>query len=69
MTPDSIRDWVEEFRLQSKGEFQINLWIPGPPPVRDTDAESRLREFLASWGPPVSPEMGDSVLPDFRGAM
>jgi nitronate monooxygenase len=66
MTSDSIRDWVEEFRLESKGEFQINLWIPGPPPVRDPDAESRLREFLASWGPPVFPEMGDSVLPDFE---
>jgi nitronate monooxygenase len=66
MTPDSIRTWADEFRQQSKGEFQINLWIPGPAPVRDADAEARQREFLASWGPPVSPEMGDSVLPDFE---
>jgi len=66
MTPDSISAWADEFRQQSRGEFQINLWIPGPPPARDLDAEKRQREFLASWGPPVSPEMGESFLPDFE---
>jgi nitronate monooxygenase len=66
LTPESIRTWVDEFRAQSKGEFQINLWIPGPPPVRNPELEKRHREFLASWGSPVAPEMGESVLPDFE---
>jgi nitronate monooxygenase len=65
MSPDSILAWANEFRQQSKGEFQLNLWIPGPPPARDPDGERRLRDFLATWGPPVSPEMGEAVLPDF----
>jgi nitronate monooxygenase len=66
MTADSIAAWVDEFRQQSKGEFQINLWIPGPPPVRDPETEKRQREFLASWGPSVTPEMGETSLPDFE---
>ena len=65
MTPDSIRTWADEFRRQSRGAFQINLWIPDPPPVHNPDAEERQREFLAAWGPPVSAEMGAAVLPDF----
>jgi nitronate monooxygenase len=27
----------------------------------------RQREFLAMWGPPVPPEAGDAMLPDFEG--
>ena len=65
MSPDAIRAWCEEFRRGTDGEFQLNLWIPDPPPVRDPEAESRQRNFLAAWGPPVPPEAGDSVLPDF----
>ena len=65
MNPDAIRAWCEEFRLGSSGAFQLNLWIPDPPPVRDRDAEARQREFLAQWGPPVPENAGDSVLPDF----
>lgn len=65
MTPESITAWVREFRQQSDGAFQINLWIPDPPPVRDPIAEQRHRQYLASWGQAVSAEMGESVLPDF----
>jgi nitronate monooxygenase len=54
-----IGDWVKEFRTQSNGSFQVNLWIPDPPPVRDRDAEARVRQFLAQWGPAVSAEAGD----------
>ena len=64
-TPDGIRDWVREFRSGSRGAVQLNTWIPDPAPRRDPDAEARLRTFLASWGPPVPPEAGDVVLPDF----
>jgi nitronate monooxygenase len=66
MKPDAITAWAEEFRQRSDGPFQMNLWIADPPPIRDHKAEERQREFLALWGPAVSDEMGDAVLPDFR---
>src|ERR1700751_6456760 len=47
MTPDQIIAWASEFRKGSPGAFQINLWIPEPPPVRDLQLENQLREFLA----------------------
>jgi nitronate monooxygenase len=65
MKPHEIADWSAEFRAGSKGNFQINLWIPGPPPKRDLKLETRQREFLAQWGPPVPPEAGKVELPDF----
>ena len=66
MEPEEITGWSAEFRRQSKGEFQLNLWIPGPEPMRDFDLEKRQREYMATWGPPVPPEAGDAVLPDFE---
>jgi nitronate monooxygenase len=66
MKPGEIQAWGATFREGSTGEFQINLWIPEAPPVRDVDLEKRQREFLAMWGPPASPEAGDAVLPDFE---
>jgi nitronate monooxygenase len=66
MTPDEIRAWTAEFRERSKGEFQINLWIPEAQPTRDFELERRQREFLANWGPPVPADAGDAVLPDFE---
>jgi nitronate monooxygenase len=63
--PEGIRAWVEEFRSKSSGPFQLNLWIPDPKPSRSADAEAKVREFLARWGPPVPPSAGDIALPDF----
>jgi nitronate monooxygenase len=64
--PQGIRDWAAEFRSQSNGSFQVNLWIPEPkPPVRDAEAERRVRDFLADWGPPVPATAGETRLPDF----
>ncbi len=66
MTPPAgIRDWVAEFRANSGGPLQLNLWIPDPKPIRDAAAESRLRTFLAQWGPAVPAAAGDAPLPDF----
>ncbi|HZQ51424.1 MAG TPA: nitronate monooxygenase [Bryobacteraceae bacterium] len=65
MQPEEILAWCAEFRAKSQGEFQINLWIPDPEPIRDLESEKRQREFLTNWGPPVSPEAGDATLPDF----
>jgi nitronate monooxygenase len=66
MKPDEIRSWAAEFRASSQGEFQLNLWIPNAPPIRDFEREERQREFLANWGPPVPAGAGDAVLPDFE---
>jgi nitronate monooxygenase len=63
--PEGIRAWVQEFRSGSKGPVQLNLWIPDPKPRRDLEAEKRMREFLAAWGPPVPSSAGDAVLPNF----
>jgi nitronate monooxygenase len=66
MTPDEILAWSREFRAKSEGHFQLNLWISGPPPMRNVELEKLQREFLASWGPPVPPEGVDARLPDFE---
>jgi nitronate monooxygenase len=64
--PAGIRTWVQEFRSRSNGPFQLNVWIPDLRPKRDPEAEERMRAFLAAWGPPVSPEAGNAVPPDFE---
>jgi len=43
--PDGIANWVREFRDQSNGGFQINLWVPDPPPVRDAQRDTRCENF------------------------
>jgi len=63
--PDGIANWVREFRDQSNGGFQINLWIPDPAPVRDAEHEREVREFLGQWGPPVPAEAGTPEPFDF----
>ena len=65
MQPEDIIAWSNEVRSHTKGAFQINLWIPDPKPLRDAEHESRVRAFLATWGPPVAPEAGDATPPDF----
>ena len=45
MQPKEIEDWGAEVRANVDGPFQINLWIPDPPPVRDRSHEERVREF------------------------
>jgi NAD(P)H-dependent flavin oxidoreductase YrpB (nitropropane dioxygenase family) len=63
--PDGIRAWVQEFRSKSDGPFQLNVWVPDPAPRRDPDAETRMRTFLARWGPEVPASAGDARPPDF----
>ena len=63
--PDDITAWAREFRQASGGPFQLNVWIPDPPPRRDAAAEARVRTFLARWAPDVPASAGDLVPPDF----
>ena len=65
MKPEEIAAWCSDFRAQSQGEFQINLWIPGPEPKRDPKLERRQREYLAEWGPEVPESAAEGVLPEF----
>src|SRR5437868_756149 len=65
MQPKEIEDWAAEVRANVDGPFQINLWIPEPPPVRDRSHEARVREFLSRWSPPVPEDAGDIALPNF----
>lgn len=64
-SPREICDWVEAFRRLSDGPFQLNIWVPGPPPCRDEEIERRQRGFLARFGPDVPPEDAETRLHDF----
>jgi nitronate monooxygenase len=66
MRPEQIIRWANEVRAKSNGAFQINLWIPDPPPIRDTALEARIRDFLALWGPVVPQEAGSGTPPNFE---
>jgi nitronate monooxygenase len=66
MSPKEIQRWVDEVRAETDGPFQMNLWIPDPPPVRDHDHEARVGEFLSRWGPPVAEDAGEIRVAGFR---
>jgi nitronate monooxygenase len=65
MQPAAIRQWAAAVRAGSDGAFQMNLWVPDPPPKRDPRHEAEVRAFLAHWGPAVDEAAGDAVPPDF----
>src|SRR5580658_398767 len=66
LSPGAIAEWSAAERSASNGPFQINLWIPDPPPVRDPEREAAVRTFLSHWGPEPAPEAGDVRLQDFE---
>ena len=63
--PAAIAAWAAAFRAQSNGAFQLNLWIPDPPPARDAAAEAEVRKTLARFGPEPPPDAGDTLPLDF----
>jgi nitronate monooxygenase len=67
--PAGIRSWVDEFRSNSRGPLQLNVWIPDPRPRREAHVEARMRAFLARWGPAVPAVAGDVSLPDFAAQL
>ena len=64
-TPDGIGGWARDFRARSNGAFQLNLWVPDPPPLRDPAHEAAVRGFLGRWGPAAPEAAGDARPPDF----
>jgi nitronate monooxygenase len=66
MQPDAIKAWAADMRAGSNGGFQLNLWIPDPPPKRDNAAEETIRRFLSEWGPQVPSDAGDVTPPNFE---
>jgi nitronate monooxygenase len=66
MQPDAIHKWVADVRAGTNGGFQLNLWMPDPPPKRDSASEDAVRRFLAKWGPEVPAEAGDVKPPNFE---
>jgi nitronate monooxygenase len=66
MQPAAIKAWAAEARAGSNGGFQINLWIPDPPPIRDEAAETAICAFLRDWGSHTTPAAGDATPPDFE---
>ena len=65
MQPAAIQAWASTVRAQSNGAFQLNLWIPDPPPLRDPAREAAVRAFLGQFGPEVPAEAADTTPPDF----
>jgi nitronate monooxygenase len=65
MQPAEIAAWASEVRAGSNGAFQLNLWIPDPPPRRDAAHEARVAEFLGGFGPTVAADAGNARPPDF----
>lgn len=63
-TPDEIVAWAD--RARPFGPFQINLWTPDPPPLRDAANEARVRAFLKDWGPEPAADAGEAKLVDFQ---
>ena len=65
LKPAEIAGWAAAMRGASNGAFQLNNWIPDPPPIRDPDHEASVRAFLAGFGPEVPAEAGAAAILDF----
>lgn len=65
LAPAAIGDWAAAVRARTNGAFQVNLWVPDPPPARDRAHEARVRAFLGTWGPAVADDAGDAPVQDF----
>jgi hypothetical protein len=54
--PEGIAKWSDAFRSESNGAFQLNLWIPDPPPqrgltrvMREDAQKTNDKDRLQAW--------------------
>src|ERR1700709_1685759 len=47
LAPPAIAAWARDVRAATNGGFNLNLWVPDPPPTRDVEREGAVRAFLA----------------------
>jgi nitronate monooxygenase len=66
MKPEEITGWARRVREAGAERFQINLWIPDPPPARDPIREAEVRAFLRRFGPEPPVGAGDAAPPSFE---
>lgn len=66
MEPETIKHWASEFRAETDGPFQLNLWIPDAAAEIDPEHAAALRTFLSDWGPEVSAAASGDTPPDFH---
>jgi len=66
MTPEMMKQWASDFRKETEGPFQMNLWIPDAAPQRDPEHETELRQFLKLWGPEIDAESANDASPCFQ---
>lgn len=64
LSPAAMADWVARHRQMTDAPFQINLWIPDDPPLRDPKAEAAQIDFLARFGPRATAPDGP-IIQDF----
>lgn len=57
-SPTVIADWAKTFRTTSNGAFQVNLWVPDPPPARDAAHEAAVRARLGVLAGAPVPDPG-----------
>ncbi len=66
MQPSEIIRWATAFRLHSNGGFQMNNWIPDPPPIHNAEQETKIKAFIARWHSNSDSTQPPSELPDFE---
>ena len=66
MHPDSIHEWAEKFRASGGKAFQMNNWIPDPPPERNEVQERRVIQYLMRWHPATTGEVDLTKYPQFQ---
>jgi len=65
MRLEEIIAWANDVRANSNGAFQLNNWIPDPPPRRDRAHEAARARSSCRLGPPVPLDAGDATPLDF----
>jgi len=65
MEPSAIKQWASDFRAETNGSFQLNIWIPDVAPERNAAHEKQMCAFLNNWGPAVNPDAANGTSPNF----